>query len=113
MYKVIQQFVDLQDFRRPYNVGDIFPRKGLSVSEERLKELSSNNNRQKKPLIKLVEETKGIALGEPKQTKPTRTEISQMNTENLQKLADSVGIEDAYETSGRKLKELLIEYFNL
>ena len=58
MYKVISYFTDLQDHNHPYNVGDIFPRNGLKVSEERLKELSSNKNKQNKPLIKLTEEKK-------------------------------------------------------
>lgn len=57
-YKVIHFFTDLQDYNHPYNVGDIFPRNGLKVSEERLKELSSNKNKQNKPLIKLIEEKK-------------------------------------------------------
>ncbi len=56
MYEVIHFFTDLQDDNYPYNAGDIFPHNGLKVSEERLKELSSNNNRQKKPLIRLAEE---------------------------------------------------------
>ena len=52
MYKAIHYFTDLQDFNHPYDVGDIFPRPGVSVTEERLKELSGSNNKQKKPLIK-------------------------------------------------------------
>lgn len=55
MYKVIEYFTDLQDDDYTYNVGDTFPRKGLTVSKERLTELSTKNNRQNKPLIKRVE----------------------------------------------------------
>lgn len=54
MYKVIHYFEDLKDKNRPYNVGDTFPRRGLKVSQERLVELSSNKNKQKKALIKKV-----------------------------------------------------------
>ena len=57
MYKVIKYFTDLQDNRYAYNVGDIFPREGLSVTPERLTELSSNKNRQGKPLIQEIKET--------------------------------------------------------
>lgn len=53
MYKVIKYFTDLQDNDCPYKEGDIFPRKGVEVSEERLAELSGSNNRRKEPLIKL------------------------------------------------------------
>ncbi|PTF19881.1 Rho termination protein [Staphylococcus devriesei] len=64
MYKVIEYFTDLQDDDYTYNVGDTFPRKGLTVSKERLTELSTKNNRQNKPLIKRVEEQ--IALDDMK-----------------------------------------------
>lgn len=54
MYKVIKYFTDLQDKNHAYNVGDIFPREGLDVSQKRLKELSGPNNKQHKPLIEEV-----------------------------------------------------------
>lgn len=57
MYKVIKFFCDLQDNNCPYEVGDVFPRKGVSVTDERLKELSGNKNKQGVPLIELVKET--------------------------------------------------------
>lgn len=56
MYKVIKYFTDLQDNDRIYNVGDVFPRNGLTVSADRLAELSSSNNKQGQPVIELVEE---------------------------------------------------------
>lgn len=56
MYKVIKYFTDLHDNDFPYNVGDIFPRSGLSVTDERLAELAGSNNKQGVPLIKLVKE---------------------------------------------------------
>lgn len=56
-YKVINYFTDLKDNNFAYNVGDIFPREGLVVGEDRIAELSGSNNLQKKPLIKAVEET--------------------------------------------------------
>ena len=55
MYKVIKYFTDLKDDNHPYNVGDSFPRKGLEVTSERLKELSGKDNKQGVPLIRLVE----------------------------------------------------------
>ena len=56
MYKVIAYFEDLQDNNYPYNVGDVFPRENKTVRKERIKELATTQNRQKKPLIKKVEE---------------------------------------------------------
>lgn len=45
--------------------------------------------------------------------KYSRSDIQRMKTEDLQTLAAEVGIEDAFETSGSKLKEMLIEKFAL
>lgn len=58
MYKVIKFFTDLKDHDHAYRVGDIFPRKGLTVSEERLKELSTDQNKRGIPLIEAVAENK-------------------------------------------------------
>lgn len=55
-YRVIHFFTDLQDNDHPYDVDDDFPREGMTVSKSRLKELSSSNNKQGKPLIEEVEE---------------------------------------------------------
>lgn len=55
MYKVIKHFADLQDNNHPYNVGDVYPRKGVNVSPERIAELSGSNNKQG---VALIEEVK-------------------------------------------------------
>ena len=60
MYKVLKFFVDLQDKNFPYNKGDIHPRANLTVSEERLAELSGSNNKQGEPLIELEKNDGGI-----------------------------------------------------
>ena len=51
MYIVKAYFEDALDEHHPYNVGDKYPRKGLSVSKKRLVELSSENNIRGIPLI--------------------------------------------------------------
>ena len=56
MYKVIRYFEDLQDAMHPYNIGDVFPRVGMSVSADRLAELSTDRNLQRTPLIESVPE---------------------------------------------------------
>lgn len=55
-YRVIKFFTDLKDHDHEYHVGDIFPHKGLEVSEERYKELSTTANRRGIPLIVKIEE---------------------------------------------------------
>ena len=56
MYKVVKYFTDLHDNDYPYNVGDVFPRKGVEVTEGRLAELAGSDNKQGMPLIELVKE---------------------------------------------------------
>lgn len=119
MYKVIHYFTDLQDNEYPYNVGDTFPRDGLTVSEERLKELSGSDNKQHKPLIKFVEEELPFSDNEIElendsvEKKYTKSEINRMSTAELQNLAAAEGIENAFETSGNELKKILAQHFEL
>lgn len=62
MYKVIKHFTDMQDNNFAYQVGDEYPRKGMSVLQSRINELAGSKNRQGVPLIEeipeRVEETK-------------------------------------------------------
>lgn len=116
MYEVIHYFTDLQDNEFPYNPGDVFPREGVEVSEERLAELSGSNNKQHKPLIKKVEEADDNTVDEQYDPLPfpddeqkyTKTEINRMNTTELQNLAASRGIEGAFDMTGTDLKKRLI-----
>lgn len=120
MYKVISYFTDLQDSNHPYKVGDVFPRLGMNVSEARLKELSSSNNRRKKPLIELVKDVADVQVEEvkedkivEKQPKYTKTDINRMPTAELKKVATNNGIENAEKMTGGELKKVLIEKFGL
>lgn len=54
MYRVIKAFVDLQDGNFSYSEGDTYPRKGLNVLPSRIKELATNKNLQKTPLIEEI-----------------------------------------------------------
>ena len=107
MYKVLAYFTDLQDNNHPYDEGDIFPRDGLSVSENRLQELSSTRNRRKIKLIELVEDKQ-----EP--PKPlTKTEINRMPISELKELALANGIENTEDMTGTELKKVLISKLDL
>ena len=108
MYEVINYFVDLQDLNHPYSVGDIFPRSGLVVSEERVVELLGVNNKR------------GIALIKPKEDATdngkegyTKTQFSRMSVSELRNTAKKCGIVNADTLTGGVLKKLLIEHFNL
>lgn len=78
MFKVIKFFHDLQDNNHEYNVGDIYPREGLTPTPERIAELSGNENKQKTPLIEEVEE---------------KTDIEKMKVAELQAYAKEKGID--------------------
>lgn len=119
-YKVIHYFEDLQDFNHPYRVGDVFPRLGMKVSEARLKQLSTANNRQKKPLIELIEEKADIQVEikedkivEKQPLKYTKTDINRMSTAELKKFAKYQAISGYKDMTGGELKKVLIEKLGL
>ena len=66
-YVVVKPFVDLQDANHKYFMGDTFPRKGLVVSNDRIEELSSKNNRRKTPLISKVATSSPVKEEIPKE----------------------------------------------
>ena len=69
MFRVIKHFTDMQDGNFAYNVGDEFPRNGMSVLPSRINELASNKNRQGCPLI---EEIPDVEEKPEKKTKSTK-----------------------------------------
>lgn len=78
MYKVIHLFTDLNDSNYMYQVGDAFPRDGVTADEKRIEELSGKNNRQGRPLIEEVTdvstEEKEITKSNPGKPKTTKKE---------------------------------------
>ena len=64
MYKVIHYFNDLQDDGYAYNVGDEFPHKGMTVTNERIAELAGRENKQGVPLIAEVKQKRAKKAAE-------------------------------------------------
>lgn len=54
-YEVISKFVDLIDNKHVYEVGAEYPRQGYKPTDERIKELSTVNNKLKKAVIVAVD----------------------------------------------------------
>ena len=77
MYKALTAFTDLQDNNYKYQAGDTFPRKGIKVSDERIAELLSDNNRRHKPVIEeIVKEEPEKEDAKPAIKKSTTTKKS-------------------------------------
>ena len=53
-YRVLRFFEDLQDDNYYYETGSIYPRDGLTPSQERINELASAENKQGIPLIEEI-----------------------------------------------------------
>ena len=75
MYKVIKFFTDLHDNDYAYNVGDVFPRVGISVSESRLAELAGSHNKQHTQQIAIVEEKIAEKTAKKKTKKRTKKTV--------------------------------------
>lgn len=75
MYKVVRYFTDLQDNDHEYNVGDTFPRIGLEVTDERLAELASVENKQGVVLIEKVAEETPVAAEEAEVVKKATEQV--------------------------------------
>lgn len=60
-YLVIDSFKDAQDNKYQYRAGDTYPRSGLNPSDERIKELSTTNNRRGKVFIVPDETEEAVA----------------------------------------------------
>lgn len=60
----------MQDNNFAYNVGDEYPRKGMSVLPSRIKELAGSKNRQGCPLIEEIPEVEEI----PKKKKSAKAD---------------------------------------
>ncbi len=56
MYRALEMFTDLQDNNFKYEAGDEYPRLGLKPSLARIKELSSAENRRRRPVIEEVDD---------------------------------------------------------
>lgn len=83
-YEVVEYFEDLQDNGHPYNIGDAFPRKGMKVSEERIKELSTIDNLREIVLIREV-----VGKVAPKKEEPVEEQVEKPKKRSTKRKATS------------------------
>lgn len=115
-YKVISPFTDLQDGNYAYSVGDIFPREGVAmVSDRRIAELASADNKQGRPLIsngKGIVEVPKVEVAEEKEA-PKATPQTDMTAEDIRSMKfftlKSVAEKQGLEVDGKKADELRAE----
>lgn len=69
MYRVVNNFIDLQDRYTAYQKGENYPKTGATPSKTRIDELMTNNNRLKMPLIEEVTERKPKTISKKQKTK--------------------------------------------
>lgn len=93
----------MQDNGYPYLEGDVYPRDGLSVTKERIAELSGKRNKQKRPLIQKVKE----------KNRYTRTDINRMPVDRLRSLAEEKGITGADSMTGADIKKALFDVLGI
>lgn len=106
MYKAIVEFYDLQDKGYKYRVGDSFPRPDFSVSDDRIAELLSNNNKMGKPLLEKVGKTK---VEKKETTEVTNEDIKSMPFFSLKAEAKKRGIDVEGKKAAQLREELLAE----
>lgn len=94
-YKVIEPFKDLQDNDHIYWVGDIYPREGKEVTQERIDELSSANNLIGKVLIEPVYTIQGKPF-----EKLTAEQLKDVTKDDIKARLDELGID--YKSSDTK-----------
>lgn len=87
-YRVIKTFADLQDGRRLYEAGELYPRPGLEVTMERLHELAGSDNAAHMALIEAVEgvsdgpDGEGEEVVEQTERKPQTARRRRVNTDD-------------------------------
>ena len=95
MYRVKVFFTDLQDNDYAYHAGDIFPRDGMTATVDRIKELSSTQNKRG---IALIEEVRGA-----EETVQDAT-VSVLESVDEDVPEDAAPVEDEPRKRGRKHK---------
>lgn len=117
-YEVIRFFTDAQDNEYSYREGDIYPRKGLTVSESRIKDLLSGNNFQRIALIKPYEKKVEKVAEKPIEDKAvespefTAEDIKKMPYMKLKFVAKQNGI-DVKDKEASEIRSELIEKLEL
>ena len=97
-YVVIEPFSDMSDNSREYRVGDVYPRYGLPVNEDRLRELSGSENRLGRPLIKKNEESNIADGGEEKEPVQSQPEPLKRGRKSRKESNEETNVEENPET---------------
>ena len=101
-YVVIETFVDLQNDNHRYSVGDKFPHAEIEVSDKRISDLLSGNNKRKQPLIKEVKEE----AKEPIKPVPVVEPADTVESTDAEPIIDDAKVEQmAAETEAKAIRK--------
>lgn len=103
MYRAVTYFVDRLDGNHAYKPGDIFPRQGIEVSEERINQLLTGNNNANLVVIEEVKDVNDvkevIEIEEAEEEVPfapkkyTAKQLESMKVADIEELAYELGYE--------------------
>ena len=104
-YRAVRHFVDLQDNKHVYNIGDEYPRKGLVVDRQRINELLGVDNKQHRPVITVDFGAEEIPFTEKKYT---AKQLESMTIAQIEELAKDRG----YEITATLKADIIDEFLN-
>lgn len=84
MYRVIYPFADLQDEQHIYEVGDIYPRPHLAVTDARLSELATTNNKTGRPLIECIQDENASTISENSSISASDDNVEDSSVQNVE-----------------------------
>lgn len=99
-YRVIKNFLDLEDGNHRYTVGDTYPRSGLAPTKERIQFLLSYQNLLHEPVIEEVDDFEG-ALNKPVEQGTDKAEDA---AEGVKKAVNAVSEDDAKEYKPKRTR---------
>ena len=112
-YVVVKGFLDLQDYEptkdgpvyHEYSIGDMYPRKGVDPSPERIAELAGPNNKIGVPLIEFA----GGEVKEPEVKEEEVIEIDKMSKKELAEFAKEQGVKFKAKATKQEILDACLE----
>lgn len=112
MYRVVRYFTDLQDNNYAYNAGDKFPRDGVEVSNERINELLSDQNKQCRQLIQYVDEFDSEVADDSPVAESEKVYDEEMLSEMTTREIKTLAAERGYKITKNSKSDVIEQFLN-